>query len=163
MALNRMSSQRNLFENSSGGQQFGQGGRGFGNGCGGHGERGQGRENGRGGRNNNRNFNDHNENGELNLKGDIEELGSHVFIFGSRNQVDTHAETTKAIGECCERTLKSHERDIHEAIDSLKKPAATKARKPMSAHLFTDDDAAKKMKKEEHKDKFGEWSKRTEA
>ena len=158
-----MSSQRNLFENDSGGQQFGQGERGFGNGRGGHGERGQGRENGRGGRNNNRNFNDRNGNGEPNLKGDVEELGSHVFIFGSRNQVDTHTETAKAIGECCERTSKSHERDIHEAIDSLKKPAATKARKPALACLFTNDDTAKKMKKEECKDKHSEWSKRTET
>ena len=163
MAPNRMSSQKNLFENSGGGQQFGQGERGFGNGRGGCGERGQGRENGRGGRNNNRNFNDRNENGEPNLKGDIKELGSHVFVLGSRNQVDTYTETTKAIGEYCERTLKSHERDIHEAIASSKKPAAMKARKPMLAHLFTNDDAAKKMKKKEHKDEHSEWSKSTKA
>ena len=151
-----MSSQRNLFENSSGGQQFSQEERGFGNGRGGRGERGQGRENGRGGRNNNRNFNNRNENDEPNLKGDIEELESHVFILGSRNQVDTCTETTKAIGEHCERTSKSCERDIHEAIDSLKKPAATKARKPALACSFTNDDAVKKMKKEEFKDKCSE-------
>ena len=83
-----MSSQGNLSENSGGGQQFGQEGRRFGNDRGGRGERGQGRENGRGGRNNNRNFNDRNGNGEPNLKGDIEELGSHVFVLDSRNQVD---------------------------------------------------------------------------
>ena len=158
-----MSSQKNLSENSGGGQQSGQGERGFGNGRGGRGGRGQGRENGRGGRNNNQNFNDRNRNGKPNLKGDIKERGSHVFVLGSRNQVDTHTETTKAIGECCERTLKSHERDIHEAIDSLKKPAAMKARKPALAHSFTNDDAAKEMKKEECKDECSEWSKRITA
>ena len=163
MALNKMSSQGNLSENGSGGQQFGQGECGFGNDRGGRGKRGQGRENGRGGRNNNRNFNNRNENGEPNLKGDVEELGSHVFIFGSRNQVDAHTEITKAIGEYCERTLKSHERDIHEAIDGLKKPAAMKARKPTLTHSFTNDDAAKKMKKEECKDECSEWSKRTKT
>ena len=83
-----MSSQGNLSENSGGGQLFGQGECGFGNdrgGRGGRGERGQGRENGRGGRNNNRNFNNRNGNGKPNLKGDIEELGSHVFSLFSQD------------------------------------------------------------------------------